>query len=229
MIAMRNALRQTAARVGSEALALTGMAVVLVVGGVTADLAYNPLRQTLSAQDSRIGAAVLALILGFATYRFLDWVTDPITKRLNDASYDRLHRGARTDSPAPADTLEDGIDQIADAAARTASDLAAFAAGLVLDSSESSFLTYADRWQGFENGEARLYLAPGVQLYFRDSGERYDRRTKEFTLLTGDADEPVTITSLPQLHQHLTARAAGLPVAVAVDDTDGDTRGLSAA
>jgi hypothetical protein len=47
-------------------------------------------------------------------------------------------------------------------------------------------------------------------------------------LLTGDSEDEAEITSLAQLHRHLTARAAGLSVAPPVDN-DGDAFGLAAA
>ncbi|MEV7980833.1 hypothetical protein [Streptomyces sp. NPDC086519] len=227
---MNNELRQATARVGAEALSLTKVAAVLFVAGVTADLAYSPLRHSLSAHDSRIGAAVLAVIFAIGASQFLDWTTSPISKRLNELSYGWPSRTS-TKAPAPAATLDDGIALVADAAVQDAAARAAHGVMVTLDESGSSLLSQADRWQGFENGEARYHLAPGLALYFRGIEGHYGTITNEFTLLSGDSeDDSVQITSLAQIHQHLTARAAGLPVAVPVDDTDdGDTRGLSAA
>ncbi len=222
---MKNALRKTAARTGSGVLALVKVAVVLVVAGIVADVSYNPLRQSLSEHDSRIGGAVLAVVFAVGVYQFLDWVTDPISKHLTDAGYDWSSRTGRTANPGPAATLEDGITQVADGAAEDAASRAAHSVRVKLDLSANSFLANEDRWQGYENGEARLFIAPGVTLYFREfEDSRFGIPVKEFTLLTGDGeDDSVEITSLAQLHQHLTARAAGLPVAPPVDDTDGDS------
>lgn len=227
---MNTELRQATARVGAEALSLVKVAAVLVVAGVTADLAYNPMRHSLSAHDSRIGAAVLAFIFAIGAYQFLDWTTSPISKRLTDLSYGWPSR-TRTASPAPAAaTLDDGIALVADAAAQDAASRAAHGVMVTLDDSGNSLLSHADRWQGFENGEARYHLAPGLALYFRGIEGHYGKSGNEFTLLSGDSeDASIHVTSLAQLHQHLTARAAGLPVAVPVDDSDGNTRGLSAA
>ncbi|MFL4953306.1 hypothetical protein ACJ6WE_39950 [Streptomyces sp. MMS24-I31] len=228
---MNNELRQATARVGAEALSLVKVAAVLLVAGITADLAYSPMRHSLSAHDSRIGAAVLAVIFAIGAYQFLDWTTSPIYKRLRELSFG-WPIGTLTASPAPAAaTLDDGIALVADAAVQDAAARAAYGVMVTLDDSGNSLLSHADRWQGFENGEARYHLAPGLALYFRAIESHYGTTTNEFTLLSGDGeDDSVEITSLAQLHQHLTARAAGLPVAVPVDATDdGDTRGLSAA
>ncbi|MFF5147855.1 hypothetical protein ACFY6U_50505 [Streptomyces sp. NPDC013157] len=227
---MNNELRQAAARVGAEALSLTKVAAVLFVAGITADLAYSPMRHSLSAHDSRIGAAVLAVIFAVGVYQFLDWTTSPIRKRLTDLSFGWPSRTSTGDQAPAAATLDDGIALVADAAVLDAAARAAHGVMVTLDDSGSSLLSHADRWQGFENGEARYHLAPGLALYFRGIEGHYGKSGNEFTLLSGDSeDDSLQITSLAQLHQHLTARAAGLPVAVPVDDSDGNTWDLSAA
>ncbi|MER5689429.1 hypothetical protein [Streptomyces sp. NPDC002205] len=48
---------------------------------------------------------------------------------------------------------------------------------------------------------------------------------RKFTLLIAEQNAPVTITSLAQLHQHLTAREAGLPVGRQAD-TKADNKAL---
>lgn len=225
---MKTALRKTVARTGSEVLALIKVAAVLVVAGIVAAVSYSPLRETLSEHDSRIGGAILAVILAVGVYQFLDWVTDPISKHLTEAGYGWTSRTS-TEGQAPAATLEDGAGQVADAAAEDAASRAAHGVMVKLDNSGNSLLANSDRWQGFENGEARYHLAPGLALYFREIGDTYGKAGKEFLLLSGDSEsDSVEITSLAQLHQHLAARAAGLPVAPTVD-TDGNARGLSAA
>lgn len=227
---MKTALRKSAARTGSEILALIKVAAVLVVAGIVAAVSYSPLRHALSPHDSRIGGAILAVIFAVGVYQFLDWVTDPIAKRLNELGYSWTSRTSGTEAPAPASTLDDGIAQVADAAAEDAAYRAAHGVMVKLDGSGNSLLADSGRWQGFENGEARYHLAPGLALYFRPIQGQYGKAANEFTLLSGGSeDDSVQITSLAQLHQQLTARAAGLPVAVPVDDTDGNARGLSAA
>ncbi|MFI9176139.1 hypothetical protein [Streptomyces lincolnensis] len=231
---MMTALRKTAARFGTELLALAKVAVVLVVAGIVAAVSYTPLRKSLSEHDSRIAGAVLAVILAVGVYQFLDWVTDPISKHLTDASYDWSSRRGNN-SEAPAATLKDGIAQVAAGAAEDAAARAAHSVRVKLDLSATSVFANEDRWQGYENGEARLFIAPGATLYFRElEDSRLGIPVKEFTLLTADSDDDsVQITSLAQLHQHLTARDAGLPVAPPVDDTDdgndGDWNSLSPA
>ncbi|MFE7076924.1 hypothetical protein ACFU96_43230 [Streptomyces sp. NPDC057620] len=204
---MMTALRQTAARTGTEALALAKVVAALVVAGIAADVSATPLRKSLSEHDSRITAVVLAVILAVGVYQFLDWVTDPISKQLAAAGHDWPTRTDRK-SQTPATTLQEGIVQVADGAASDAAARAASSATLQLDLSTNSVFADRDRWQGYENGEARLFIAPGVTLYFREHDEHdIGLPVREFTLLSAESeDDSVEITSLAQLHQHLRTR-----------------------
>ncbi|MGW1364553.1 hypothetical protein ACWCQP_45010 [Streptomyces chartreusis] len=223
-------LSQMGARVGSEALAACRAAGALVVAGVTADLTYSPLRGYWAPDESRIGAALLAVIAGSVIYQLLNWITEPVGKRLTEIGHGWPPHTLSTDSWAPATTLEESIAQVAAAAADDAGARAAHGAQLKLDSSGASLLTDADCWQGYENGEAHLFLAPGISLYFREVGAGYGRESKQFTLLTSDCEGSGTdITTLAQLHQHLRARAAGLPVAPPAVDGANDVKSLSPA
>lgn len=133
----------------------------------------------------------------------------------------------RRNAPAAPATLGEGLAQVAaateaDAAARAAS------AAFTLDEGDD-FLRCENRWQGFENGEASYYLAPGVVLHYATTEDKYGRKP-HFTLLTGDGDQPVTITSIDQIRHLLAARAAGLPAApvraTRTDDVADDLTGL---
>lgn len=231
---MMTALRKTAARIGTEVLTVIKVAVVLVVAGIVADVSYSPLRNSMSEHDSRIAAAVLAVILAVGVYQFLDWITAPISKQLTETAYGWPSRKS-SKSQEPAATLEDGIAQVASGAAEDAAARAAQSVMFKLDLSSTSFLVNEDRWQGYENGEARAFLAPGATLYFREyENSCTGLPVRQFTLLTADSeDDSVEITSLAQLHQHLSARAAGLPVSAPVADNnrdrDGDDWNLSPA
>ncbi|GGX58455.1 hypothetical protein GCM10010321_89150 [Streptomyces chartreusis] len=222
---------QMGARVGSEALATCRAAVALAVAGVTADLTYSPLRGYWAPDESRIGVALLALIAGSVIYQLLGWITEPVGKRLTEIGHGWPPHTLSTEASwVPATTLEDSIAQVAAAAADDAAARAAHGAQLKLDSSGASLLTDADCWRGYENGEAHLFLAPGVSLYFREVGAGYGRESKQFTLLTSEGEGSSTdIRTLAQLHQHLRARAAGLPVAPPAVDSANDVRSLSPA
>ena len=88
----------------------------------------------------------------------------------------------------------------------------------VLDQGDD-FLRASARWRGYPDGTATFYLAPGAVLHYRSTPADYGT-DKEFTLLTSDADAPVRVTTLLQLHQVLADRAAGHP---APDDAPADT------
>jgi hypothetical protein len=75
------------------------------------------------------------------------------------------------------------------------------------------FLQAERRWRGYPDGEATFVLADGLVLHFAMGTSEYGSERAQYTLLTADGDQPVTITSLAQLRHLLDARLAGLPLA----------------
>jgi hypothetical protein len=109
----------------------------------------------------------------------------------------------RAASPAgPPATLAEGIERLEaavadDAAQRAAEDAVPIDFGRM-------FLADADRWQGYCDGTARFFLAPGAYLrYWRDAQVDQDTPGVVFTLVTSDIDDPVRITDLRQLRRLL--------------------------
>ncbi|MFE7958692.1 hypothetical protein [Streptomyces sp. NPDC057413] len=143
-------------------------------------------------------------------------ILTPMRRRLGQARRTLPCSTGHTAPPVPANLVE-GLAQVAAATAEDAAHRAANAA-FHIDQGEN-FLRDERRWRGYEDGEASFYLAPSVVLHYSSTENRYGR-DHHFTLLTGDGDQPVTITSLQQIRHHLAARAAGLPLAPAPAASD---------
>ncbi|MCE0446817.1 hypothetical protein LT493_26175 [Streptomyces tricolor] len=58
---------------------------------------------------------------------------------------------------------------------------------------------------------------PGVWLHYRSEKNEFGHRKPQFTLLTGDGDQPVPINNVQEIRHQLAARAAGLPATPAAD------------
>ncbi|MEU7158884.1 hypothetical protein [Streptomyces chrestomyceticus] len=194
----------------------TGTVVIGGAIGAWAGYTYSP---GTWAGDWRLafagGAAVVAAV---AVNGLADLFLTPLRQLLNKArNATRPQVGGHTAPGAPA-TLEEGLAQVAAATEADAASRAASAAWHI-DQSEG-FLRDEDRWRGYEDGEASYFLAPGVWLHYRSETNRYGNAEPSFTLLTGDADQPVPLTGMAQLRHHLAARAVGLPVAPATTTED---------
>jgi hypothetical protein len=144
-------------------------------------------------------------------------VENPLVRPLRRLTSDTASRPASytgigdTDDPDDAETAlpdspEDAVARVAEAAC---ADAASHAAADSYRIDHGRVLLYkADRWQGFEDGTARFYLAPGAQLrYWRDTkdGGAYPR--VEYTFVSSDADDPIEITSMRQLRELLEVHA----------------------
>ncbi|MEV5432768.1 hypothetical protein [Streptomyces sp. NPDC052701] len=181
-----------------------------VAGGVIGAWAGYTHSPATWSHDRRLTAAGATALIGAVTVNGLaDLVIAPMRQRLAKTHRVMPHSTGLDALPAPT-TLDEGLAQVAAAAAEDAAHRAALAA-YEIDRGEG-FLRDERRWHGYENGEASFHLAPGVVLHYHSIQDRYGRG-HHFTLLTGDTDEPVTVTSLEQIRHHLATRAAGLPLA----------------
>lgn len=109
---------------------------------------------------------------------------------------------ARAASDAPPASLADGISRLeeataADAAQRAADDAFQIDRGQML-------LTDGDRWQGYRDGTATFFLAPGAHLrYWWDTAAGENTPGMVFTVITSDVDAPVRVTDMRQLRRLL--------------------------
>ncbi|MFE2943405.1 hypothetical protein ACFXKG_30780 [Streptomyces sp. NPDC059255] len=178
-------------------------------GAVGAYLGYQTGPASWSGEIRILLAGAAAVVGAVAIDALVDLAIAPLRRRLANSRY----RTPARELPALPGSLADSIATVAAAAAGDAADQAAMAARIKLDRcDDGSFLTAAERWTGYENGEASLFLAPGAQLHFAFADDRHGYPERTFTLLTSQQDAPVAITTLAQLHQHLLARESGLPV-----------------
>ncbi len=210
--------RQTAGHIGGALVDGASMASALASGAAGLLLGYRllPADRPHTVRLATAGAiAVVAAIVGDG---FAEAALAPLRRRATNAAYP-MGRPYTTAAavPPPPDTLDGALDQVAQATATDAAERAATHAW-VLDQGDD-FLRASARWRGYPDGTATFYLAPGAVLHYRSTPADYGT-DKEFTLLTSDADAPVRVTTLLQLHQVLADRAAGHP---APDDAPADT------
>ncbi|MEF3117600.1 hypothetical protein [Streptomyces chrestomyceticus] len=212
----------------------TSMVLTLLGGAIGAWAGYTYSPGTWPGDWRLAFAGGVAVVAAVAAGGMADLFLAPLRQLLTTArNTTRPQVGGHTASGAPA-TLEEGLAQVAAATEADAASRAASAAWHI-DQSEN-FLRDEDRWRGYEDGEASYFLAPGVWLHYRSETNRYGNAEPSFTLLTGDADQPVSVTGMAQLRHHLAVRAAGLPVAPATateaciqgDALAGDFTGLHA-
>jgi hypothetical protein len=137
--------------------------------------------------------AAAAGIVGVA---FALWLADFLEPALRPL---RQRAAGQAEPPA---TVADGISRLeeataADAAERAATDAYQIDRGQML-------LTDSGRWQGYRDGTARFFLAPGAHLrYWWDTQGGQDTPGAVFTLVTADVDDPVRVTDLRQLRRLL--------------------------
>ncbi|MEU7553112.1 hypothetical protein AB0B01_12320 [Streptomyces sp. NPDC044571] len=219
---MTATLRQTANTVANSTIEGASMASALIGGAVGAYLGYQ-LAPTGWTDGTRIlFAGAVAVVGAVAIDGLAELVLAPMRRLMRTRS---PLSSTRRSAPAPAATLEEALLQVITATEEDAAHRAASAA-FRIDNGDD-FLRDEDRWRGYEDGEASFYLAPGVWLHHRSELGKYGREHR-FTLLTGDGEQPVTITGMEQIRHHLAARAAGLPaVPAAVDSGDADEHKVS--
>ncbi|MFF5315559.1 hypothetical protein [Streptomyces massasporeus] len=223
-------LRQTANTVASSMIEGASMATALIGGAAGAYLGYElaPASWTDGARIAFAGA--VAVVGAVAIDGLAELVLAPMRRLMYKNRSTASASTGRGSAPAPADTLDQALAQVATATEDDAANRAANAS-IRIDHGDN-FLRDVDRWRGYEDGEASFYLAPGVWLHHRSEKDKYGYGEPLFTLLTGDGDEPVVITGLEQIRHQLAARAAGLPAApVTADDNevlDDDLTGIHA-
>lgn len=211
---MTATLRQTATTVANLMIEGASMASALI-GGAGGAYLGSQLAPTSWSDGARIAfAGAVAVVGAVAIDGLAELLIAPLRRLMRTRS---PLSSSRASAPAPADTLDEALAQVATA---TEADAAHRAAGAAfrIDHGDN-FLRDEDRWRGYEDGEASFYLAPGVWLHHRAELGTYGRE-HHFTLLTGDGEQPVVIAGMEQIRHHLAARAAGLP-AVPLTDADG--------
>ncbi|MET9483633.1 hypothetical protein [Streptomyces sp. NPDC006638] len=210
---MTKNLRQTATTVANSLIDGASMAASLIGGAAGAYLGYELAPASLSDGTRVLVAGAVAVIGAIAIDGLAEFVLAP-ARRLMRGNVLTITRPA----PAPASTLDGALAQVVTATEADAAHRAASAA-FRIDQSEN-FLRSADRWRGYQDGEASFYLAPGVWLHHRTAPTQYGREPR-FTLLIAEADQAVTITGIDQIRHRLAARATGLPLSEpATDDTE---------
>lgn len=218
---MTATLRQTANTVASSMIEGASMASALIGGAAGAYLGYQLAPTDWSDGVSIAFAGAVAVVGAVAIDGLAELVLAPMRRLMYKNRSTASATGGRGSAPAPADTLDQALAQVATATEDDAANRAA-SSSIRIDHGDN-FLRDVDRWRGYEDGEASFYLAPGVWLHHRSEKDKYGYGESLFTLLTGDGDEPVVITGLEQIRHHLAARAAGLPaVPATVATEDGD-------
>ncbi|MFE2529312.1 hypothetical protein ACFXEL_34370 [Streptomyces sp. NPDC059382] len=176
---MTATLRQTATSVANTMIEGVSMTSALIGVATGAYLGYQ-LAPAAWSDDSRIAFAGAVAVVGALTIDGLaELVLAPLRRLMRTRT---LLPSTRRSAPAPAATLDEALAQVTAATEEDAAHRAASAA-IRIDESDN-FLGDANRWRGYEDGEATFYLAPGVVLHHRAERSEYKHH---FTLLTGDA------------------------------------------
>lgn len=209
---MNRAVRRAAITVASAVTEGLDMTTVLIGGAIGAWAGYTYYPETWSGDWRLAATGAVAVVAAVAINGMAELFITPLRRLVTKSRHNRPQGSGHTAPDAPA-TLNEGLAQVTAATEDDAANRAASAAWRI-DQGES-FLRDEDRWRGYEDGEASFFLAPGVWLHYRRDENKYGNTEPLFTLLTGDGDEPVTITGIDQIRHHLTARAAGLPAAPA--------------
>ncbi len=215
---MHASVRRTTLAIADAVTEGLDMGTVVIGGAIGAWAGYTYSPDTWSGDWRLAVAGGAAVVSAVAVNGMADLFLTPLRQLLNKARSATRSQASGHAAPSAPTTLTEGLAQVAaatedDAAARAAS------AAWHIDQGEN-FLRDEDRWRGYEDGEATYYLAPGLWLHYRSETNKYGNTEPRFTLLTGDADQPVAITGMAQLRHHLAARATGLPVAPATATED---------
>ncbi|MGW1007708.1 hypothetical protein [Streptomyces sp. NPDC002520] len=215
---MNRAVRRATITVADAATEGLDMVTVVVGGAIGAWAGYTYSPDTWSGDWRLAFAGGVAVVAAVAVNSLAELFLTPLRRLLTKARSTARPTTTRRTAPAAPTTLAEGLAQVAaatgnDAASRAASD------AWRIDQGEG-FLRDEDRWRGYEDGEASFFLAPGVWLHYRSEKNEFGHRKPQFTLLTGDGDQPVPITNVEEIRHQLAARAAGLPAAPAADDTE---------
>ncbi|MEU9943115.1 hypothetical protein [Streptomyces lavendulae] len=215
---MTATLRQTAISVVNTMIEGASMASTLIGGAAGAYLGYQVAPAAWTDGTRILLAGAVAVIGAVAIDGLAELVLAPMRRLMRTRS---PLPSTRRSAPAPAATLGEALAQVVTATEEDAARRAAGDAFRIDDG--DNFLRDENRWRGYEDGEASFYLAPGVVLHHRAEVGKYGRKN-HFTLLTGDGEQPVAITSMEQIRLHLAARAAGLPAAQATGATEDEDK-----
>ncbi|WP_411152649.1 hypothetical protein [Streptomyces sp. A30] len=218
---MNRAVRRATITVASAVTEGLDMTTVLIGGAIGAWAGYTYYPETWSGDWRLALTGAVAVVAAVAINGMAELFITPLRRLVTEARHNRPRTSVYTAPDAPA-TLDEGLAQVTAATEDDAAHRASNAA-YHIDRGEN-FLRDENRWRGYEDGEASFYLAPGVWLHYASTEAKYGTRDHDFTLLTGDGDEPVAITSIDQIRHHLTARAAGLPAAPATADDASEDR-----
>ncbi|MDQ0681085.1 hypothetical protein QFZ56_000048 [Streptomyces achromogenes] len=217
---MNRAVRRATITVASAATEGLDMVTVVIGGAIGAWAGYTYYPDTWSGDWRLAVTGAVAVVAAVAVNGLADLFLTPLHRLVSKARYNQPQTSGFT-APAVPDTLDEGLAQVVAASEDDAAHRASSAA-FHIDRGEN-FLRDENRWRGYEDGEASFYLAPGVCLHYASTEAKYGTRDHDFTLLTGDGDEPVAISSIDQIRHHLTARVAGLPASpVTAADTSED-------
>ncbi|MEU9529726.1 hypothetical protein AB0D58_30635 [Streptomyces sp. NPDC048210] len=182
----------------AAALLSTGSVATSLVIGVAAVHAAWTLAPANWFGDLRIiVAGALCVAVAAGTESLLGILLDPLRRRLWSASPTTAVRAVRP-TPPVAETQEEGLAQIT---AATESDSAHRAAIASWSLDHGALFSSEERWRGYANGEATFYVGPGVVLHYRLTDGRLAQ--PEFTLLTGDTDDPVDVLTVRDVLQYL--------------------------
>ncbi|MGK3110585.1 hypothetical protein [Streptomyces sp. WAC05858] len=208
---MAKTVRQIARELGSAAVESISTVTTLAAAGIGGWIGYD------AAPDTWDGwQAVVAGIGGIAMALAADELVEPVMRplrRLTNPHSTNLttpptSSGATSDGGdrTPPMSVRDGIDRVAEAACADAASHAAIDAcridrGAVL-------LTERDRWQGYSDGTASFYLAPGAHLhYWRDTKDSDHYPRAEYTFVNSADDTPIEVTAMRQLRELLETHA----------------------
>jgi hypothetical protein len=211
---MNASVRRAVITVADALIEGADMTTGLIGGAIGAWAGYTYYPETWSGDWRLAATGAIAVIGALAINSMAGVFITPLRRLIGKARRPLPSINGRTAPEAPA-TLVEGLAQVATATADDAAQRAAEAAWRI--DRGDNFLRDDTRWQGCEDGEAFFYLAPGVWLHYRTEQCRAGHEP-HFSLFTGDNDQPVTITSLGQIHHRLAARVAGLPVAADAQD-----------
>ncbi|MGC4923801.1 hypothetical protein G3M53_07740 [Streptomyces sp. SID7982] len=187
-------------RTNLAAAATSGIDMLIkAAGGAIGAIAGFALPPETWSGDTRVAiAGIAAITVGSAFNDLSETALTSLRRRLG------LPTGRPTDAAAAPSSLPESVDLAATAVKDDAAVRAASAAWHIDHS--RGFLDLASRWQGYEDGTATNYLAPGVLLHYRTE-KRGRLEMPQFSLLTGD-DRERPVEHVKEIHSYLLTRAA---------------------
>ncbi|MEU2462364.1 hypothetical protein ABZ604_32885 [Streptomyces sp. NPDC012473] len=189
--------RQITKEFASALLSTGSVATSLAIGVTTTQAAWTLTPAPWFGDLRIIAAGALCLAVAAGTESLLEIILVPLRRSLWPTST-TTPVTAVTPTPPVAETQEEGLAQITAATEADSAHRAAIASW-TLD--HGALFNSEDRWRGYATGEATFYIAPGVVLHYRLAGGHLSE--PEFTLLTGNADDPVDVVTVRDVLQYL--------------------------